>query len=60
MRMAKESIVRIAEAERAAQQEEARAKAACEEIVRGAEAEAKGIVEGARAKAQKAIEVRVD
>ena len=57
--MAKESIVRIAEAEKAALEQEARAKAECEEIVRGAEAEAKRIAEEARARAQKAIDARV-
>ena len=58
--MAKESIVRIAEAERAAQELEARAKAECEEIIRGAEAEAKEIAETARREARRIIDARVD
>lgn len=57
--MAKESMVRIAEAEKAAQEEAARAKDACEELIRNAEAEAKQIVEAARASAQKRIDSRV-
>ena len=57
--MAKESIVRIAEAEKAAQELEARAKAECEEIIRGADAEAKKIAEEARVKAQKVISARI-
>ena len=58
--MAKESIVRIAEAEKAAQEEEARSKLECGELLRGAEAEAKKIVEGARAKAQNLLHTRAE
>lgn len=58
--MAKESILRIAEAEKAAQEEEARAKMACDEIVRNAEGEAKRIAEEASEKARRIIDAHVE
>ena len=57
--MAKQSIMRIAEAENAAEAAEARAKAGGEMILRDAEAEAKRIREAAKINAQKIIDARI-
>lgn len=57
--MAKQSIMRIAEAEKAAEDVEAQAKAEAERIIRAAQDEARQITEKAKIKAQQLIEAKV-
>ena len=58
--MAKESIMRIVEAERLADEAEARAKAESKDIMQAAEDEAKKIVGDAKAEAMRLISSRVE
>ena len=57
--MAKQSIMRIAEAESAAQEAQAKAKAEGEKILRDAEDNAHHIIETAKINAQKIIDVQM-